>query len=232
MQVKKVLLINPGYDVIFLGLSCNNIVTTTRSVHKHQASKSLIATIDHILQENHTTLQDLTYIAVNVGPGPFTTLRVAIATINGLAYGANIPLISVDGFELVAHHALEQCTTPYLAILLNAFSNDVYGAMYSLKTDQKKTVCTPITEMIEHLKTLNAQEKNKPSLTICGNGTQIYQEQLQTLEPGSYIITALDTETDQLATMALKANQAFTNNESKKMLLPHYMKATSALIKK
>lgn len=227
------LLINPGYDYIVIGLAEQNSIKATSSLHKHQASKTLISTIDTLLQNNNCSLHDLDFIAVNVGPGPFTTLRVAIATINGLVYGTNIPLIEVDGFDILLQQEQISCTTPYLSILLNAFSNDVYFALYDMRTKEKSTTCINITALCDHLKTIIEHTATQPCLTLYGNGTTVYQDTIKTLDQNSIIIkTDAPNDTALLEIMAHHALKLWQQGITKKMLLPLYMKATSALIKK
>jgi tRNA threonylcarbamoyl adenosine modification protein YeaZ len=233
MQSSKILLINPGYDYIFVGLFEHHRRIATSSVHKHQASKTLITTIDTLLQNNNYSLHDLDFIAVNVGPGPFTTLRVAIATINGLAYGADIPLIAIDGFDIILHEEKKSCTTPSLGIMLNAFSDDVYFTLYTIHTHEKTTGYTNIKTWCEHLNTIIANTKTRPCLTLFGNGTMLYKEQLTALDAATVIIkTDAFNDGAMLDAMAQLTFTLWQQGDTKKMLLPLYMKATSALIKK
>jgi tRNA threonylcarbamoyladenosine biosynthesis protein TsaB len=178
-------------------------------------------------------LEHLDFIAVTVGPGPFTTLRVAIATINGLAYGSAIPLIPIDGFEVMIHTEKESCTTPYLGIMLNAFSDDVYCALHNRETGKTTTACVNIAIWCEQLATLIAQHKEQPCITLCGNGTTLYREQLKTLDAQKIIVkTESPSNQSTCEAMAHIALSLWHKGSTKKMLLPQYMKATSALIKK
>ncbi|MFQ6778396.1 MAG: tRNA (adenosine(37)-N6)-threonylcarbamoyltransferase complex dimerization subunit type 1 TsaB [Alphaproteobacteria bacterium] len=52
------------------------------------------------LDDNNVAWSDLTAIAVVVGPGSFTGIRLGIAYAKGIALGLNIPVISINAFEL------------------------------------------------------------------------------------------------------------------------------------
>lgn len=52
----------------------------------------ILPLIEHLLQEQGLTMQDMTAIEVNVGPGSFTGLRVGVAIANTLAHYLHIPL--------------------------------------------------------------------------------------------------------------------------------------------
>jgi tRNA threonylcarbamoyladenosine biosynthesis protein TsaB len=92
---------------------------------KKLASKNCVVLVKHILQANALSFHDLSFFAANQGPGPFTTLRVVIATINGLACASQKPLIGIDGLAaLLFEYADKQY--PVNVALLNAYGNDVY----------------------------------------------------------------------------------------------------------
>jgi len=62
---------------------------------KYRQAEKLLPMIDCLLAERRSDLSKLKAIAVVVGPGPFTALRVGIVTANSLAYALGIPLIPV-----------------------------------------------------------------------------------------------------------------------------------------
>lgn len=231
MQPVNMLIINPGYEYISIGFVKNETLTSTCSVHKHQASKNLLAQIDTVLRDNNCSADALTCIAVVVGPGPFTTLRVAIASINGFAYGLNIPLIAIDGFDAIILAEKANCKTPYLGIILNAFSDDVYYAIYNTKTSEKKTGCCAIEELCQDIKALGVNAPERPIISLYGNGITLYEEHIKTIDP-AIICLPKSTEDESQIFEAIKviALNAWLKNDTKKMLLPQYMKATSALI--
>ena len=61
-----------------------------------------MAMIDEVLSEAGTTVDQLDAIAVTVGPGSFTGLRIGFSTAQGLAFGADIPVIPVSTLEVLA----------------------------------------------------------------------------------------------------------------------------------
>jgi tRNA threonylcarbamoyladenosine biosynthesis protein TsaB len=77
----------------------NLILSATKD--KTLASRELIPLCAALLMEVEKSLSDISYIAINQGPAPFTTLRTVITTVNGIAYATNIPLIGIDGLALL-----------------------------------------------------------------------------------------------------------------------------------
>jgi len=56
--------------------------------------------VNDFMTKNNIKMSDLTAIGVIVGPGSFTGIRMGIAYAKGLAIGLNIPVVSVNLFEL------------------------------------------------------------------------------------------------------------------------------------
>ena len=56
-------------------------------------SQTLLPTIKQMFEEVELSLENMDYIAVSVGPGSFTGIRIGLATAKGLAHSKNIPLI-------------------------------------------------------------------------------------------------------------------------------------------
>lgn len=56
-------------------------------------SKELLPKIDKLLNKNNFKLSDLSAIAVNIGPGSYTGLRVGVSVANSLAWSLDIPII-------------------------------------------------------------------------------------------------------------------------------------------
>ncbi|KGO94094.1 tRNA (adenosine(37)-N6)-threonylcarbamoyltransferase complex dimerization subunit type 1 TsaB [Flavobacterium subsaxonicum] len=58
--------------------------------------------IEDVLTQGNITFKDLSAIAVSMGPGSYTGLRIGVSAAKGLCYALNIPLIAIDTLELLA----------------------------------------------------------------------------------------------------------------------------------
>jgi tRNA threonylcarbamoyladenosine biosynthesis protein TsaB len=65
---------------------------------KGQAER-LMSLLEEVLAAQKTTWQDLSAIAVGVGPGNFTGIRIGVSAARGLALGLGIPAYGVTGFD-------------------------------------------------------------------------------------------------------------------------------------
>src|SRR3989442_15558354 len=67
-------------------------------------SERLMGAIDRLLTDAGWTVRDLEGLAVSVGPGSFTGLRIGLSTVKGLALALSIPIVAVP--TLHPHSAL------------------------------------------------------------------------------------------------------------------------------
>lgn len=130
------------YDTFEIALFIDNKCIATVNEDKRHTSKLFIPLLQQLLSKNAIAFAELSFCAVNCGPGPFSTLRSIIASVNGLHCATNIPLISIDGLEATF---LEFYNPAYenTIVLLNAFNNESYYAIACsnriIATGYKKT---------------------------------------------------------------------------------------------
>jgi tRNA threonylcarbamoyladenosine biosynthesis protein TsaB len=91
-------------------------------------SERLMAAIDQLLSDAGWTARELEGIAVTVGPGSFTGLRVGLSTVKGLALALAIPVAAVPTLDAMA------AMLPYAALpvcpVLDARKREVYASLY------------------------------------------------------------------------------------------------------
>lgn len=85
-------------------------------------SDSLIEKIDNLLASAKLDIKDIDVLAVNVGPGSFTGIRVALSTAKGLCIGTNAKLIIFNSFEAY----FSNIQSRNFGIILDGFGNNFY----------------------------------------------------------------------------------------------------------
>ena len=87
-------------------------------------TRGLLGAIDGLLRGAGAATSDLEGVAVGVGPGSFTGLRVGIAAAQGIALGLGIPLVGVATLECVARNAPAEAHT--VCVLVDAGRGEVF----------------------------------------------------------------------------------------------------------
>ena len=91
-------------------------------------AEALAPAIDHVLSQAGATLGDVDAIAVDVGPGLFTGLRVGVATAQGLAEGLGIGVVEVTSVEVLAQEAYGCGWEGPVAAVVDARRGEVFVA--------------------------------------------------------------------------------------------------------
>ncbi len=119
--------------------SCSSVALTAGDVHSGELlasltlnskvthSRRLLTAIDWLLSESKVSFTELDGLAVGLGPGSFTGLRIGMATIKGMAMATGKPLLGVSTLDALALRCSGE--KPVYA-LLDARKKEVYTACY------------------------------------------------------------------------------------------------------
>jgi len=207
------------YGAVQIALYSQDQQKACIELDKTFASKECLNALQKIMNEADLTLSDIAFIACNQGPGPFTTLRVVIATINGLSFARKIPLIGINAIEAFLQEFEDQ---PFdnSVVLLNAFGDDLY---YGIKIG--KTVemgCASSLSVMERI------DQNIPhgAILFLGNGIQKTHGQIESIFASRMHILSPNPQTvrlEQIARMGLEKWNA--RQDLTFQLQPLYFKA-------
>lgn len=91
--------------------------------------------IEQALEKVVITRNDLTAVAISMGPGSYTGLRIGVSTAKGLCYALDIPLIAVNTLEAMAYGFVSQKAmadeTSIFVPMIDARRMEVYMAQYN-----------------------------------------------------------------------------------------------------
>jgi tRNA threonylcarbamoyladenosine biosynthesis protein TsaB len=104
-------------------------------------NQRLLPGIDRILEDTGWTLDDLDALAVSLGPGSFTGLRIGLSVIKGLAWARGKPMAGVPTLDALAANVP---FVPYpICPVLDARKGEIYTALYRLNDEQVVEKFTP-----------------------------------------------------------------------------------------
>ena len=141
-------------------------------------SQTLMQMIINTLDNSATKLGDIDKIAIAVGPGSFTGLRIGISAVKGLAAPSNIPCLPVSTLEGMAEQFVNQDSI--ICAVMDARCNQFYNALFEVKDGNITRLCEDRAISIADLET-ELKANDKP-FTLCGDGFAVCEKNFQDVE--------------------------------------------------
>jgi len=131
----------------------------------------LMPAIDQVLKDACITINQVDGIAVSLGPGSFTGLRIGISTAKGLAQALSKPIVGIPTLDGLAFNL--PYTTGIICPILDARKGEVYAALYespdgNLKRLSDYVVCGP-GKLMDELQKFSAS-----TIIFLGDGVERY----------------------------------------------------------
>lgn len=182
---------------------------------KKTHSQKLMLMIEMLFEMADFEIEDIDAIAVGVGPGSFTGLRIGVSTAKALAHGLKKPVMEVSSLEALAYGVKH----PIVCSMMDARRDTVFTAVYGDITIEEAQY--PIEELLEKLEGQevlfigDGVDKHRDLLSKRPN-TTLVDRHLNLLKAGSICILAKNEKTyDDVHVTYLKKTQAERELEGK-----------------
>ncbi len=152
------------------GINSGKLLAEATAQPEITHSRRLLGSVDWVMQAAGLDWEELDGIAISLGPGSFTGLRIGMAAAKGIVYASQKPLIGVQTLDAIAL-ACPIIDRP-LWCLLDARKQEVYAACYQTGSSGLPEQCSPV-EAIRPEKLLG--KITDPAL-IAGPGLREYHE--------------------------------------------------------
>ncbi|NLL62347.1 MAG: tRNA (adenosine(37)-N6)-threonylcarbamoyltransferase complex dimerization subunit type 1 TsaB [Candidatus Atribacteria bacterium] len=135
-----VLGIDTATKVLNLAIVNNSEVIIDYKVNRMEKTHStlILSALNNMLNLSGIKLKEIEGIAVSIGPGSFTGLRIGLSTAKGLAFALSIPLIGVSSLESSAFSWLS--LPGILCPIIKARRGEYYFALYEYKNKDSSIV--------------------------------------------------------------------------------------------
>jgi tRNA threonylcarbamoyl adenosine modification protein YeaZ len=157
--------------LVNVGVARDGRVIATATVADRMAHvEQLVPLIRRALAEADVELVDVRHIVLGLGPGPFTGLRVGIATARVLAWAANIAVHGLCSLDVLAAEYAAQAPATGFIVTTDARRKELYWAHY--RADGRRLEGPQVS-----------RPEAVPRLPTIGPGAELYPGQLDTV-PG------------------------------------------------
>jgi len=188
-------------------------------------SQSVLPMVQELLAEAGIELADCDAIAFGAGPGSFTGVRTACGVAQGLAFGAELPVIPLVTLAAMAEACRARTGASEVLAVLDARMNEVYWAQYRYDAGWT-TVVAPVLSAPDAVRPLAVD-----GLAACGNGFAAYPQAFEgkAFAGGAHLdIVPHARDLAALAAPALAAGQALPAADAQPLYLRNKVAYTSA----
>ena len=179
-----ILCIETGTDICSVGLSKDGeLISLRESDEGRDHAKRVGVFVDELLRENDVAPDELDAIAVGMGPGSYTGLRIGVSFAKGMCYGLQIPLVAVGSLDALAAVAIEDNEAGILDVenwddailcpMVDARRMEVYTRLFNAKGEPQSEVSAEIVTEESF-----AEWRKEKQLVIFGNGAAKCQKVL------------------------------------------------------
>ena len=167
-----ILNIETSTEVCSVALTSEGQVLDHRENYEGQTHATLLSQyVKEMLEYARTREMKIDAIAVSIGPGSYTGLRIGLSEAKGLAFGLQVPLIGVNTLQLMTvgtmfNHFIEEDNVLYVP-MIDARRMEVYTAAYNAALEP---VLDPQAMILDENSFSNLLEQGY-TLVVMGNGS-------------------------------------------------------------
>ena len=153
------------------------VLASAQCAKGRRHAENLVPSIEFVCSQAQIDLSEIGVVAVDLGPGLFTGLRVGIATAKGLAHALGVPMIGVASLDLLAFAV--RFSPRLIVAAIDARRSELYYALYrqvpgGVQRLGEHRVGSP-DELVSQLSAL------RDELLLVGDGIGRYRELFETL---------------------------------------------------
>lgn len=137
-------------------------------------SESLLPMIEFCLTQTKLKVQDIGLVAVSVGPGSFTGVRIGISTVKGLCFGDDIPVAPVSSIEALCENVSDiEAEGTVVCPCMDARRNQFYNALFEITKDGAIRLCDDRAISADELFAEFQEKYNGRKIVLVGDGAQL-----------------------------------------------------------
>lgn len=224
-----ILALDTATEACSVALSYQGNISAVDELSPRTHTQRILPMIDELLQKAGITINHVDTLVFGRGPGSFTGVRVGVGIAQGLALGANLPVVGVSNLLTMAEQAYQQLGAREVVALIDARMGEVYFAQYSRDGNGWYTV---VNEQVCSPESAIAQIQTTKQPVVVGTGWSAYRQFAEadldvvcteiTLPSAQFMLALAQSEIEQGNTQsAFEVEPVYLRNEVTWQKLPH-----------
>jgi tRNA threonylcarbamoyladenosine biosynthesis protein TsaB len=188
---------------------------------------AVVPALEHLLQWSGLELRQLGGVAVGLGPGLFTGLRVGVETGRALAQVLSIPLLGIPSLDALAFRV--RTTSRLIAAVIDARRGEVFYAFYQPVPGGVLRLGEPQVRSPDHLAA--DLEASGEDVLLVGNGAILYRQRLEGSGSGIEFASAAEAHPAASALVELAVPRFLREEQDRPAdVVPLYLRRSDAEI--
>ena len=185
-------------------------------------SRTLLKMAEDMLSNLELTLNDIDAIAVAIGPGSFTGVRIGISVAKGLCWGGNKPCYGVSTLEAMAYHLVDR-EDVIICSVMDARRNQIYNAKFTSQGGELLRLCPDRAISVDEL--ISEAKADGKKYFFVGDGASLCYNAFE--QSGTCCGIVIDPLTHQTAWGVAMAAER-TSPVPAEDIIPNYLRLSQA----
>ncbi|MDD9341482.1 MAG: tRNA (adenosine(37)-N6)-threonylcarbamoyltransferase complex dimerization subunit type 1 TsaB [Providencia heimbachae] len=126
----RILAVDTATEACSVALLCDGEIISRFAISPREHTQKVLPMVEEVLAEAGMKLNQLDALAFGRGPGSFTGVRIGVGISQGLALGANLPMIGVSSLMALAQGAFRIAGQANVLVAIDARMSEIYCAQY------------------------------------------------------------------------------------------------------
>ncbi|SIN93805.1 tRNA (adenosine(37)-N6)-threonylcarbamoyltransferase complex dimerization subunit type 1 TsaB [Salinivibrio sp. ES.052] len=201
----QILAVDTATENCSVALCCGDQVIARSEIAPREHTTKILPMVDEVLAEAGIALTQLDALAFGRGPGSFTGVRIGIGIAQGLAFGADLPMIGVSTLEAMAAQSYRLSGATHVLAAIDARMGELYVGQYQrTQTGLWQRLGQEAVVAPEAL----APESSEGVWTLAGTGWSAYPDLASRLALQSVVSEVLYPQAQDMIDIAQHAYQA------------------------
>ncbi len=192
---------------------------------KRTHSQKLMPMLESLFKLANVTADDIDLLAVCIGPGSFTGLRIAMASVKAMAHAKDLKVVAVDSLESLAFNMLG--VDKKIIAILDAQGSKVYTASYKTQENELKKLeeieVLDIDELLERI------DRDGEEVILLGEAVHKYRDKIS--NQALIEIASADKNISKASSVSTIASEKYRKNvdiHTHYDILPMYIRKSQA----
>lgn len=184
----RILAIDTATESCSVAVWNEGVVASRFEISPREHTQKILPMVNSALEEANITLQSLDVLAFGRGPGSFTGVRIGVGVAQGIALGAELPMIGISSLATMAEGVFRTTGIKHVLVAIDARMGEIYCAQYQ-RNGAGAWVGEDTEAVMKPEQFIEALQSTTGTWAMAGTGWQAYPDLKEALP-----FTVVETE--------------------------------------